>query len=108
MSIPIEALDIALEGADNTRLVNFAGPMEQNLRHVEERLGVEVRRRGDQLQVLGPPEPLANAEAVLKRMYELSATETLSPDRVHLCVQEFGFPQPPVAAPDGATAGRVQ
>ena len=95
MSIPIEALDIALEGADNTRLVNFAGPMEQNLRHVEERLGVEVRRRGDQLHVLGPPEPLANAEAVLKRMYELSATETLSPDRVHLCVQEFGFPQRP-------------
>ena len=105
MSIPIEALDIALEGADNTRLVNFAGPMEQNLRHVEERLGVEVRRRGDQLHVLGPPEPLANAEAVLKRMYELSATETLSPDRVHLCVQEFGFPQPPVAAPDGAAPG---
>ena len=41
-------------------------------------------------------------------MYELSATETLSPDRVHLCVQEFGFPQPPVAAPDGATPGALQ
>ncbi len=98
MSVPIEALDIALEGADNARLVNFAGPMEQNLRHVEERLGVEVRRRGQQLQVLGPHDPLNNAAAVLKRMYELSATETLSPDRVHLCVQEYGFPQPPGTA----------
>ncbi len=99
MSVPVEALDIALDDADNRRLANFAGPMEQNLRHVEERLGVEVRRRGHQLQVLGPHEPLTNAENVLKRMYELSATETLSPDRVHLCVQEFGFP--PVAPPTG-------
>ena len=56
LSVPIEALDIALEGADNRRLANFAGPMEQNLRHVEERLGVEVRRRGHQLHVLGPPD----------------------------------------------------
>jgi phosphate starvation-inducible PhoH-like protein len=68
--------------------------MEQNLRHVEERLGVEVRRRGYDLQVLGPAAAVANATAVLTRMYELSAQETLSPDRVHLCVQEFGFPRP--------------
>ncbi|MBP7609662.1 MAG: PhoH family protein [Steroidobacteraceae bacterium] len=67
--------------------------MEQNLRHVEERLGVEVRRRGYDLQVLGPSEAVANATTVLARMYELSAQETLSPDRVHLCVQEFGFPR---------------
>jgi phosphate starvation-inducible PhoH-like protein len=68
--------------------------MEQNLRHVEERLGVEVRRRGYDVQVLGPAEAVANASAVLQRMFELSAKETLSPDRVHLCVQEFGFPRP--------------
>jgi phosphate starvation-inducible PhoH-like protein len=68
--------------------------MEQNLRHVEERLGVEVRRRGYDLQVLGPAAAVTNATAVLARMYELSAQETLSPDRVHLCVQEFGFPRP--------------
>jgi phosphate starvation-inducible PhoH-like protein len=67
--------------------------MEQNLRHVEERLGVEVRRRGYDVQVLGPASTVPNAIAVLERMYELAAKETLSPDRVHLCVQEFGFPR---------------
>jgi phosphate starvation-inducible PhoH-like protein len=97
LSVPIEAREVSLEGADNKRLANFAGPMEQNLRHVEERLGVEVRRRGHQLQVLGPPDPVANAEVVLKHMFELSARETLSPDRVHLCVQEYGFPPSTVA-----------
>jgi phosphate starvation-inducible PhoH-like protein len=89
----VEARELSLESADNSRLGNFAGPMEQNLRHVEERLGVEVRRRGHRLEVLGPPGIVDNARAVLERMFELSATESMSPERVHLCVQEYGFPQ---------------
>jgi phosphate starvation-inducible PhoH-like protein len=105
LSTSIVERDVSLEGADNARLANFAGPMEQNLRHVEERLGVEVRRRGHQLQVLGPTEPVGHAAAVLERMFVLSATETLSPDRVHLCVQEFGFPQPATAPAEGEAAG---
>ncbi len=84
--------ELSLEAADNARLGNFAGPMEQNLRHVEERLGVEVRRRGHRLQVLGPAAVVDNALAVLERMFELSASEAMSPARVHLCVQELGFP----------------
>ena len=90
----IEARELSLEGADNQRLANFAGPMEQNLRHVEERLGVEIRRRGHQLQVLGPEDSIVHAKAVLDRLFELSRTETLTPHLVHLCVQEYGFPQP--------------
>ena len=97
MNAKVESRELALSGADNARLANFAGPMEQNLRHVEERLGVEVRRRGYDLQVLGPASTVDNAVAVLERMYELAAKETLSPDRVHLCVQEFGFPRPAAA-----------
>jgi phosphate starvation-inducible PhoH-like protein len=99
LNAQVDTRDVSLAGADNPRLANFAGPMEQNLRHVEERLGVEVRRRGHDLQVLGPVDAVNNAAAVLRRMFELSATEALSPDRVHLCVQEYGFPRPaePVA-----------
>jgi len=90
----VESRELSLEPADNTRLGNFAGPMEHNLRHVEERLGVEVRRRGHRLQVLGPPGVVDSAHAVLTRMFELSATESMTPERVHLCVQELGFPAP--------------
>jgi phosphate starvation-inducible PhoH-like protein len=90
----VESRELSLEAADNTRLGNFAGPMEQNLRHVEERLGVEVRRRGHKLQVLGPAGIVDSALAVLARMFELSASEAMSPQRVHLCVQELGFPAP--------------
>ncbi|MFO1408208.1 MAG: PhoH family protein [Steroidobacteraceae bacterium] len=99
MSAQVEVRAVSLEGADNPRLANFAGPMEQNLRHVEERLGVEVRRRGHELAVYGPPGPVDNAAAVLRRMFELSAGEAMSPERVHLCVQELGF-----RGPDGDRA----
>jgi phosphate starvation-inducible PhoH-like protein len=100
LSGEVAVRELSLEAADNARLGNFAGPMEQNLRHVEERLGVEVRRRGHRLQVLGPPAVVDNAHAVLERMFELSASEAMSPARVHLCVQELGFPP----AGDGAAA----
>ena len=92
MTEQVAVRELSLEAADNARLGNFAGPMEQNLRHVEERLGVEVRRRGHRLQVLGPAAVVDNAHAVLTRMFELSASEAMSPARVHLCVQELGFP----------------
>ncbi|HQR49577.1 MAG TPA: PhoH family protein [Steroidobacteraceae bacterium] len=92
MNPQVEVREIALDEADNARLANFAGPMEQNLRHVEERLGVEVRRRGHQLQVYGAAGTVDNAAAVLRRIYELAAGEVMSPERVHLCVQELGFP----------------
>jgi phosphate starvation-inducible PhoH-like protein len=105
LNTQVEVRELSLEAADNARLANFAGPMEQNLRHVEERLGVEVRRRGHQLQVYGAPQTVGNAESVLRRMFELSATEAMSPERVHLCVQEFGFPQPEPAGGAGASGG---
>jgi phosphate starvation-inducible PhoH-like protein len=92
LTAQVAVRELSLEAADNTRLGNFAGPMEQNLRHVEERLGVEVRRRGHHLQVFGPSGIVDSAHAVLSRMFELSAAEAMSPERVHLCVQELGFP----------------
>src|SRR5690606_2308588 len=84
LTAQVAVRELSLEAADNTRLGNFAGPMEQNLRHVEERLGVEVRRRGHRLQVFGPPGIVDSAHAVLARMFELSAAEAMSPERVHL------------------------
>ncbi len=109
MSETISARELSLGEVDNARLANFTGPMEQNLRHVEERLGVEVRRRGHRVQVFGPAAVVDNAAAVLQRMFELSATEALSPEQVHLCVQERGFPlagERPV--PEGAAVVQTQ
>jgi phosphate starvation-inducible protein PhoH and related proteins len=91
MSVPLATRDLAFEPVDNARLANFVGPMDENLRHVEQRLNVQVRRRGGWVEVSGPPEATVTAEHVLRRLFELSASESLTPDRVHLAVQEAGM-----------------
>jgi phosphate starvation-inducible PhoH-like protein len=62
--------------------------MDENLRQVESRLGVEIRRRGGVLQVLGETVAIDTAQHVLKQMFELSNQEALTPDRVHLCIHD--------------------
>jgi len=103
MSVPLATRDLAFEPVDNARLANFVGPMDENLRHVEKRLNVQVRRRGGWVEVSGTPEATVAAEHVLRRLFELSANEALTPDRVHLAVQEVGMEGAPAVvarAPD--------
>jgi phosphate starvation-inducible protein PhoH and related proteins len=96
MNTSVATRDLAFDPVDNARLANFVGPMDENLRHVEERLGVHVRRRGGWVEVSGPEAAAMAAEQVLRRLFELSASESLTPDRVHLTVQEIGMePVPP-------------
>jgi phosphate starvation-inducible PhoH-like protein len=91
LNASVATRDLAFDPVDNTRLANFVGPMDQNLRHVEERLGVQVRRRGGWLEVSGPESAAIAAEHVLRDLFELSAKESLTPDRVHLALQEVGM-----------------
>jgi phosphate starvation-inducible PhoH-like protein len=91
-------LDLAFDPGDNSRLANFVGPMDENLRHVEQRLGVQVRRRGAQVEVSGPESAALAAEHVLRGLFELAARESLTPDRVHLALQEVGMEPVPAAA----------
>jgi len=91
MNTPVATRDLAFEPVDNSRLANFVGPMDENLRHVEERLGVNVRRRGGWVEVSGPEPATVAAEQVLRRLFDLSAVESLTPDRVHLALQEVGM-----------------
>lgn len=88
MSASIETRELSFEPVDNLRLANFVGPMDENLHHVETRLGVQVRRRGGWMAITGPAPATRTAENVLQRMFEMSAAEPLSAERVHLSVQE--------------------
>jgi phosphate starvation-inducible protein PhoH and related proteins len=83
--------ELALEAVDNTRLANFVGPVEENLRHIEQRLGVTIHRRGHWLEISGAAVGAASAERVLRRLFELSASEALTPERVHLTLQEVSM-----------------
>ncbi|MEJ2514189.1 MAG: PhoH family protein [Gammaproteobacteria bacterium] len=92
--------DLALEPADNARLANLCGQFDEHLKQVERRLGVEIRNRGNRFQVEGPAVMADAAARVLKSLYDLAASETISPHRVHLWLQEAGLEEPDGDEPD--------
>jgi phosphate starvation-inducible protein PhoH and related proteins len=84
--------EFPLEPADNARLANLCGPLDENLRLLEVRLNVEIRRRGDNFRISG--ERAGSAEETLRALFRLTALEAVTPERVHLALreQELGAP----------------
>jgi phosphate starvation-inducible PhoH-like protein len=78
-----------LEPADNQRLANLCGAMDENLRQIEAGLDVTIRRRGDRFALLGEPEQQRRAAEVLRRFYA-NAKRELTIDDVQLGLVEHG------------------
>jgi phosphate starvation-inducible PhoH-like protein len=78
--------EFALEPVDNARLANLCGPLDENLRMVENRLNVEVHRRGESFRVVGERAP--EAEDTLRELFRLSKDEDVTPHHVHLTLHE--------------------
>ncbi len=88
MSSPARVHDreFLLEPASNERLANLCGPLDENLRLVEARMGVEVRRRGNTFRVLGPR--AARAEDLLRELFAMTRGEDVTLDRVHMALRD--------------------
>src|SRR5579863_6720908 len=80
--------DFTLEPADNARLANLCGQFDEHLRQVEQRLGVEINNRGNQFRVIGTPDSVQAAAALLKDLYATTASERISRETVHLGLQQ--------------------
>jgi len=85
-----ESLDLNLEPADNQRLANLCGQLDEHLRLIERRLGVEINNRGAQFRIIGDEESVKATAEVLKGLYQATSEETLIPSAVHLYLQESG------------------
>ncbi|HYM28753.1 MAG TPA: PhoH family protein [Steroidobacteraceae bacterium] len=88
--------ELTLGPHDNTRLANLCGALDENLRLVESRLGVHIHRRGDAFKVSGAQAD--TAAAVLRQLFELTATDDVTPERVHLALHEHESGPRPVEA----------
>ena len=87
MSSPSAALrEFDLEPADNSRLASLCGPLDANLRLVETRLGVEIRRRGHAFRIKGAR--AAATESVLRDLFAQTKHQQLTAEQVHLCLVE--------------------
>jgi phosphate starvation-inducible protein PhoH and related proteins len=80
------AREFDLEPSDNARLANLCGPLDENLRLLEARLDVQIRRRGDSFRVTGVR--AESAEDTLRELFDLTKSEDVTPERVHLALRE--------------------
>ena len=96
------AREFELEPADNARLAGLCGPLDANLRLIETRLEVQIRRRGHGFRVQGARAEAA--ECALRDLHAQAANGEVSPEQVHLCIVEQGLPRATAVA-DGDTLG---
>ena len=83
--------DLALEPDDSRRLAALCGPFDQNLKHLEDRLGVHIRNRGNAFRLSGPEHRVQMAAAILSQLYrETASGDSIDPETVHLFLQESG------------------
>jgi len=80
--------DIVLEPADNNRLANLCGQFDEHLRQIERRLNVEIASRGNRFRVTGQPGAAQLGSDVIRSLFQLTDTERLDRERVHMCLQE--------------------
>jgi len=83
--------EFPLEPPDNDRLANLCGPLDENLRLIESRLGVEVRRRGSSFRVQG--DKAGAAESLLRELFRITRTEDITPETVHLALRDHDTDQ---------------
>src|SRR5579862_9598012 len=85
-SAPTALREFELEPSDNARLANLCGPLDENLRLLESRLDVQIRRRGDTFRISGAR--AESAEDALRDLFNLAKTEEVTPESVHLALRE--------------------
>jgi phosphate starvation-inducible PhoH-like protein len=98
--------DIVLEPADNRRLANLCGQFDEHLRQIERRLDVEISSRGNRFRVTGPPGAAEAGGEVLLSLFELTGSERVDPERVHMLLQETAM-RDDAAGTEEAEAGRA-
>lgn len=92
-------MEIAFTPADNTRLANLCGVLEENLRQIETGLDVMISRRGERFRVTGKTAQARLAAELLQRFYQ-KAREPISVDDIQLALVEAAHQTDAVPAPD--------
>ncbi len=92
MNAPLHIHRFTIEPVDSRRFASLCGQFNEHLQLIEQRLGIEVRNRGNEFELIGEQALTRSAEAVLRQLYrETRGNGELTPDTVHLFLQESGL-----------------
>ena len=94
-------LTLHLEPEDNLRLTNLCGQFDQHLRQLEKHFGVEISNRGFQFMIHGLPLAAQKTINLLQELYDLTGSEQLAPEKIHLFLQESNHEMPDVYSKNG-------
>lgn len=98
----LDSETLILEPEDNERLANLCGPFDEHLREVELRVGVEIANRGNLFRLSGAPEAVKAAASLLRLLYEVAESETLTAANVHLAIKDLGADEYAERAAEGS------
>ena len=100
LSNTLTTLQLLLEPDDNERLASLCGQFDEHLRQIERRLGVEIANRGNHFTLLGPERAARAASMVVQSLFEASREEVITPERVHLSLQDANIEAMLLADPE--------
>ncbi|MEX2488267.1 MAG: PhoH family protein, partial [Pseudomonadales bacterium] len=82
---------VILEPNDTRQLATLCGPFDAHLRQIERRMGITIKNRGNDFQLIGNDKVVHAAGELLNHLYrEVSSGTNLTADVVHLFLQESG------------------
>jgi phosphate starvation-inducible PhoH-like protein len=85
----LEIRQLLLEPDNARRLASLCGQLDANLRHIEQRLDIEIHNRGNAFKLLGSSQSVSTAQRLLQQLYAETARGTeMTPDLLHLHLQE--------------------
>lgn len=86
----LDNISFELSPADNARLSNLCGHLDEHLRMMERGFGVEVNNRGIKFQIIGKADVLPKVQEVIHELYAETAQTVLEPEHVHLAIRQTG------------------
>lgn len=83
---------MSLEPYDSHQLTVLCGQLDDHIKQIEMRFNVAIHRRANQFSCIGDDDNSRAAIAVLKQLYEeINHGKDITPDDVHLCIQEHSM-----------------
>ena len=110
MNTSTDTLRFTLDAFEAARFANLCGQYDEHLRLIEQRLNITIRNRGEQFELLGPREQTRSAEQLIRRLYRETKHTDLTPDTVHLFLQESNMQEltSPMAAQPNTVSLRTR
>ncbi len=78
----MEEIQVTLEPQDNNRLSNLCGPLNDNIKILENLLDVKINQRGNLFHFIGEKESIEKASAIIKKLYLDSKNLVITKDEI--------------------------